>query len=142
MKRIIPIALALLLLCAVFGCSGKAASQKDSYYEYSSSAYVDAEYAMEAPAEAMNDSYGFREESKSETATAPALSNRKIIRNANMTVETLAFDTFVDQLTAFIGSFGGYVESAASATAATATGSSSVMRAIRSASRRNSSTRF
>ena len=111
MKRIIPIALALLLLCAVFGCSGKAASQKDSYYEYSSSAYVDAEYAMEAPAEAMNDSYGFREESKSETATAPALSNRKIIRNANMTVETLAFDTFVDQLTAFIGSFGGYVES-------------------------------
>ena len=114
MKRIIPIALALLLLCAVFGCSGKAASQKDSYYEYSSSAYVDAEYAMEAPAEAAEyDSYGYVDESKpvSLNETAPALSNRKIIRNANMTVETLAFDTFVDQLTAFIGSFGGYVES-------------------------------
>lgn len=114
MKRIIPIALALLLLCAVFGCSGKAAAREDSYYSNTSSAYYEGEYAMEAPAEAAEyDSYGYVDESKpvSLNETAPALSNRKIIRNANMTVETLAFDTFVDQLTAFIGSFGGYVES-------------------------------
>ena len=36
MKRIIPIALALLLLCAVFGCSGKAAAREDSYYSNTS----------------------------------------------------------------------------------------------------------
>lgn len=111
MKRIIPIALALLLLCAVFGCSGKAAAREDSYYSNTSSAYYEGEYAMEEPAEAMNDSYGFREESKSETATAPALLNRKIIRNADLTVETLQFDAFLNQLAAFVGSFGGYVES-------------------------------
>ena len=114
MKRIIPIALALLLLCAVFGCSGKAASREDAYYSNSAGQYyADAAYEPEyepepAPMEA---AYGFGEESKTSASQSPALSNRKIIRNANMTVETLAFDTFVDQLTAFIGSFGGYVES-------------------------------
>ena len=51
------------------------------------------------------------------TAAAPApnpstaLSNRKIIRNADMSVETLVFDTFVEQLTGSVEGFGGYIES-------------------------------
>lgn len=111
MKRIIPIILVLALVCAVFGCASKSAARDEEYYANTSEAYYEAEYEPEAPAEAMNDSYGFREESKTTSGQVPALSNRKIIRNADLTVETLTFDAFVDQLAASIGSFGGYVES-------------------------------
>jgi hypothetical protein len=111
MKRIIPIILVLALVCAVFGCASKSAARDEGYYANTSEAYYETEYEPEAPAEAMNDSYGFREESKTTSGQVPALSNRKIIRNADLTVETLTFDAFVDQLAASIGSFGGYVES-------------------------------
>ena len=112
MKRIIPIILILALVCASVGCASKsAASRPEAYYEGSSAAYDSAYYPEEMPAEAMNDSYGFHEESKTASGQVPALSNRKIIRNADMAIETLAFDTFVDQLAASVGSFGGYVES-------------------------------
>ncbi len=114
MKRIIPIALVLLLLCTVIGCSNKSAAREgDSYYANSASQYyADAEYEAayepEAPAEA---AYGFTNESKTSASQSPALSNRKIIRNADLTVETLQFDTFLEELSASVGSFGGYVES-------------------------------
>ena len=113
MKRIIPIALVLLLLCTVFGCSGKSAAREESYYANSSAAYYadaayEPEYEPEAPAEA---AYGFREESKTSASQSPALANRKIIRNADLTVETLSFDTFLNELASYVGSFGGYVES-------------------------------
>ncbi len=110
MKKIIPIALVILLLCAVFGCATKSA---DSYYANTAPQYGEAAYEPEMPMEAAEDeaAYGYREESKTMSGQAPALSNRKIIRNADLTVETLAFDTFVDQLAASVGSFGGYVES-------------------------------
>lgn len=117
MKRIIPITLTvLLLLCTAFGCSSKSAAyESQSYYSNSSGQYYAEaayDYAEEpaAPMEA-DASYGYREEAKTSTATTPALANRKIIRNADMTVETLLFDTFLDQLSASVGSFGGYVES-------------------------------
>ena len=114
MKRIIPIALVLLLLCTAIGCSNKSAAREgDSYYANSASQYyADAEYEAayepEAPAEA---AYGFTNESKTSASQSPALSNRKIIRNADLTVETLQFDTFLEELSASVGSFGGYVES-------------------------------
>lgn len=114
MKRIIPIALVLLLLCTAIGCSSKSAAREgDSYYANSASQYyADAEYEAayepEAPAEA---AYGFTNESKTSASQSPALSNRKIIRNADLTVETLQFDTFLEELSASVGSFGGYVES-------------------------------
>jgi hypothetical protein len=114
MKRIIPIALVLLLLCTAIGCSNKSAAREgDSYYANSASQYyADAEYEAayepEAPAEA---AYGFTNESKTSASQSPALSNRKIIRNADLTVETLQFDTFLEKLSASVGSFGGYVES-------------------------------
>ena len=112
MKRIIPITLAVfLLLCTAFGCAGKSAAREDSYYVNSTEAYYsDAAYEPEAPMET-NTYYGFTEESKATTSQSPALANRKIIRNADLTVETLAFDTFVDQLSDSLKSFGGYVES-------------------------------
>ena len=113
MKRIIPIALVLLLLCTVVGCSNKSAAREESYYTNSSSAYYadaayEAEYAPEAPMEA---AYGYTNEAKTSASQSPALANRKIIRNADLTVETLSFDTFLNELQASVGSFGGYVES-------------------------------
>lgn len=113
MKRIIPIALILLLLCAVFGCAGKsAARESDGYYPNSAGAYYyDDAYEQSAPIEVADANYGFTNESKTTANTSPALANRKIIRNADMTVETLSFDTFLEKLSASVGSFGGYVES-------------------------------
>ncbi len=115
MKRIIPIALVLLLLCTAIGCSSKSAAREDSYYANSSSAYyadTDAAYAMEEPAEApMEAAYGYTNEAKTSASQSPALNNRKIIRNADLTVETLSFDAFLNELASSVGSFGGYVES-------------------------------
>lgn len=115
MKRIIPIALVLLLLCTAIGCSSKSAAREDSYYANSSSAYyadTDAAYAMEEPAEApMEAAYGYTNEAKTSASQSPALNNRKIIRNADLSVETLSFDTFLNELASSVGSFGGYVES-------------------------------
>lgn len=114
MKRIIPIALVFLLAVAMaFGCSGKAAAPENGLY---SSSQAKADYAYdepEAPMEMADTAYGY----EGNTAAAPApnpstaLSNRKIIRNADMSVETLVFDTFVEQLTGSVEGFGGYIES-------------------------------
>ena len=116
MKRIIPIALVFLLAVAMaFGCSGKAAAPENGVY-YSSQAKADYAYdEPEAPMEMADTdtAYGY----EGNTAAAPAsnlstaLSNRKIIRNADISVETLVFDTFVEQLTGSVEGFGGYIES-------------------------------
>lgn len=118
MKRIIPIALVLLLLCTAIGCSSKSAAREDSYYANSSSAYyadTEAAYPMDEPAEApMEAAYGYNgyaNEAKTSASQSPALNNRKIIRNADLTVETLSFDAFLNELASSVGSFGGYVES-------------------------------
>lgn len=106
MKRITPIILSLLLIvCMCFGCSAKSAARNEA-------ATADMYYAaeMESPAEAPAE-YGYTGNSAKAQEPASALSNRKIIRNADMSVETLSFDTFLEQLAASVGSFGGYVES-------------------------------
>lgn len=119
MKRIVLIfAVSLLCIGMLFGCS---ASSKDAAMPESSAYYggymADAadsyyEYEPEAPAAV--------EESKSawssngNTAAAPetpALANRKIIRNANVNVQTLEFDKFIESLDAAINGVGGFVES-------------------------------
>ena len=110
MKKIIPIVLAvLLLLCTAVGCS-KSESRNAAYEK--SEAYYDAEYAaapepMPAPA----DPNGLSGNSAALPDASAALSNRKIIRNANVSVETLSFDDFLDQLSAAVSGVGGYVES-------------------------------
>lgn len=116
MKRIIPIALVLLLLCTAIGCSSKSAAREDSNYASGAyyadvayeAAYDEPEAPMEAKAEA---SYGYTNETNTSASQSPALANRKIIRNADLTVETLSFDTFLNELASSVGSYGGYVES-------------------------------
>ncbi len=109
MKRIVPILLALLLALTLVGCSSNksASAMPQAAYSTYDSAYFEAEEAaMEQPAE-----YGYTGSGAPAQNPSQALSNRKIIRNADMSVETLTFDTFVDEMTAAVNAIGGYVES-------------------------------
>lgn len=115
MKKIIPVALAiLLLLCTAVGCSASAKSAAyENSYQMSETAdmyYAEAEAPMEAPTEAKA-AYGANNAPAPASSSSQALSNRKIIRNADMSIETLAFDAFLEKLIASVESFGGYTES-------------------------------
>lgn len=115
MKKIIPVALAiLLLLCTAVGCSASAKSAAyENSYQMSDTAdmyYAEAEMPMEAPTEAKA-AYGANNAPALASNPSLALSNRKIIRNADMSIETLAFDAFLEKLIASVESFGGYTES-------------------------------
>lgn len=46
----------------------------------------------------------------STNAVQPVASNRKLIRNVNLSVETTSFDTLISNLTGAVSGFGGYVE--------------------------------
>ena len=109
MKRTFLIILSVLLLAATaFGCSAKQAAPDANHsggYYAADAAY--AEEPMYAPAEAESVSMSNRTEYKNQS---PALENRKIIRNANVTVQTLEFDAFLEKLTAQVESLGGFVE--------------------------------
>ena len=103
MKKHIIIAFALIfVLCTLFaGCSAK-----------SSVPHNGASY------EAKND-YGYLSDYESPMSTqAPSsqsgddvLAGRKIIRNAELTVQTLDFDSFINGAIEKINSLGGYIES-------------------------------
>ena len=113
MKRISLILAVLLALGLLIGCSAaKSAEARD----YNSS----AAYYMEDSAVAMPDAPMEMDTAKTSSAygsnfsaqtTAPALANRKIIRNANVSVQTLEFDKFIDALNSAINGVGGFVES-------------------------------
>ncbi len=113
MKRIIPITVVLLLvLGTAFGCSTKSAARADNEYASAADAYyAEPQYEPEMPAEMADASFASESKPAPMPNASAALSNRKIIRNADMTVETLSFDAFLDQLNASVDSVGGYMES-------------------------------
>lgn len=123
MEKSIKKAAAFILLTAitaglVSGCGGsKAASNMVAettaaaamdYARIEGSAYqvpgVNAEMAenpaMESEAAGLT----------SANTVQPVASNRKLIRNVNLSVETTSFDTLIANLTAAVTGFGGYVE--------------------------------
>ena len=114
MKRtIIVIALCTLLAASVaFGCSSRPAAKEEAYYgnyAESADAYYDYEMSMaDAPMEAEN---GFAGEIAKTSETSSALTNRKIIRNASLSVQTLEFDAFLEKLTEAVSEVGGFIES-------------------------------
>lgn len=119
MKRIVIILISALLLVGVaFGCASKSESPRaesyynrndyaDSYYEYGGY----AEYEPEAYAEEAKSGMGTVQSSEPFSSTTQALENRKIIRNADVVAQTLAFDAFLEQLGNAVSSVGGYIES-------------------------------
>ncbi len=114
MKKIIPVALAiLLLLCTAVGCSAKAAPHESAMYYNGAAEYetaADAYYEAPAAAE-QKTAYGYSNDAAPAPNPSQALANRKIIRNADMNVETLTFDAFLDELSGALSGFGGYIES-------------------------------
>lgn len=68
-------------------------------------------YMEETAAESESGAGGPGESSLTSTSTMqPVSSNRKLIRNVNLQVETTGFDALISSLTNAVGSFGGYVE--------------------------------
>ena len=111
MKKIIPVALAiLLLLCTAFGCSAKSAAQSPAM-DYNGYAEYETDAAYAPAAAEQKSEYGYTNDSASAPNPSQALANRKIIRNADMNVETLSFDAFLDELSGALSGFGGYIES-------------------------------
>ena len=110
MKKIIPIIFAILLLSAVVlcGCS----SQKSSY-DYSGNAgspAYEAPYPGEAAFDNTDSGITMPSPSDGESGTA-VLVNRKIIRNAELSVEALDFEGFIAKVNEKVRSYGGYVQS-------------------------------
>ena len=111
MKKIIPVALAiLLLLCTAFGCSAKSAAQSPSM-DYNGYAEYETDAAYAPAAAEQKSEYGYTNDNASAPNPSQVLANRKIIRNADMNVETLSFDAFLDELSGALSGFGGYIES-------------------------------
>ena len=120
MKRTVLVFLSILLLAlSAVGCSAKSeytrtegyankSDYADSYYAYGYAEEFEPEAAAEAamPGEAAvrNDDFAMQSETQ-------ALENRKIIRNADVSVQTLTFDTFIEALNSAVSAAGGYIES-------------------------------
>ena len=127
MKRFILISVMLLLVVGMlFGCTAKNAAIEPSAAYYGG-AYDDYDYdydynyavevtSADAPMEAVGDaaktSYTGTAQALPETSTqSDLLANRKIIRNAKISVQTLEFDKFIENLDAAVNNVGGFIES-------------------------------
>ena len=107
----------IMAVSVAFGCSANketsaSYARDEGYYGYDS--YVDE--PMEAPmamedmdASGMNGSY-YTGETQTTAQTSTALSNRKIIRNAEVNVQTLEFEKFIDALNDAVTNAGGFIE--------------------------------
>lgn len=106
------------------GYAKSSSADYDMYYDYYDEPMYDYYAEPMAEAEAYYGDYEYYEESgstysslSSSTGTAPDssakndLSNRKIIKTANMSFETQEYDTFMDSLTTCVKEYGGFIES-------------------------------
>lgn len=120
-KRLFYIIMAGIIAISCIACGDKTAKTEAAYY---SSYDYDGYYYDEAPAEAMYEeargASGINASANaktSSTSTSNSSNNipddtaRKLIRDANLTVETKEFDELIGSLEAQIASFGGYIES-------------------------------
>lgn len=112
------IAAALILALALTGCSGKS-----SYEAQTADAAYNMDYTIPAAAPAEPEAYAYDdyyEEPMAFEATGSAAEvgtnvignapNRKIIKNADLSMETLTFEDFLKELDAHILACGGYIE--------------------------------
>ena len=112
-KRMIPILCGLLTLCLLLaGCSGKSQSaaydsaprgvnQMKSDNSYSAA----EESSYDAPAA------GLQEADQDSSSLIGSVPGRKIIKNADMNVETRTFDEFIAYVNKALGELGGYIQS-------------------------------
>lgn len=115
-KLFIALGLTLIMALSFIACASSSSSDKryasasayDSYYESADyDRYAEAaEYGLNTSAQYSNT----REISKT-TSGENILANRKMIRDANLNLETKEFDELIPALEAKIAEFGGYVQS-------------------------------
>ena len=126
-KRIITIFVSLAILLSLISCGassvfkydGNAVESEDLYYNGYKGRNDFYDYALEAPeaAEPFNEktaSYGssFDTTGRSDVETGNNdLSERKIIKNANLNFQTKDYDSFLESFKQKISEYGGYIES-------------------------------
>ncbi len=123
-KRIVSIIGASMLALALTACgssgSGSYAASSDSYKQGAATtnamAPMEAGWSYDEEAAYGDTGYDgstsdYETGNYSSTGTTGLPKNRKLIRNANLSVETKEFDTFMGILEDEIGAAGGYVES-------------------------------
>lgn len=107
MKILCKTAGVLLAVCLFLSGCGASAENDASADMF----YADMEAPMEIAPGAMMDKASMSSSGTAETSAAENdLANRKLIRNANLNVETKAYDDFITALDAQIASHGGYVQ--------------------------------
>ena len=112
-KRMIPILCGLLTLCLLLaGCSGKTQSAaydsapREVNQMKSDNSYSAAEESSyDAPAA------GLQEANQDSSSLIGSVPGRKIIKNADMNVETRTFDEFIAYVNKALGELGGYIQS-------------------------------
>ena len=108
-KRLAPALLALLIAgsAVIAGCGG-ASSQSTAPYD--APAAADQAYDYTAAREEAGGAY-MSEELLSGSSAQVSLSDRKIIKNIYLSLETQEFDTAISEIRALVERMGGYVES-------------------------------
>ena len=108
LRKCIPLLLACILSLNLISCAADSSSASTVFNASQNaksemSAAADYEFGVE-----MEEAW---DEPDSESAKANDLSERKIIRTANLRYETTEYDKFLPSLSACIASYGGYLES-------------------------------
>ena len=116
MKKRLTILLPALLLVIALACGCAGASKNASYdtaasYAYETAAEPPAEAPMAMEEAAVYDAAGVTTAGRGNTVEADIPSDRKIIETAYLSVQTLEFDKFLENLNAAVAEYGGYVES-------------------------------
>ncbi len=113
MKRtmIVIILCTLLAASVAFGCSANNAARDEAYY----GGYADVSDSYYEPvmpdAPMAEAATGIEGKTAEQSQNGSVLSNRKIIRNAEISVQTLEFDAFLEKLSTAVEKTGGFIES-------------------------------
>ena len=114
----IAILMALCMVLTFAACSKASSDRASDYY-----AKTEAAYEMDAPAAMADEAYYSEAKAAGKVSTASTTANgesanltgnavgRKIIKNGKLSIQTLEFEAFIDNLNQTILDMGGYVES-------------------------------
>ena len=116
-KLIFTIALVFVMLMSLVACGNNSAKSADYYAPsaaYDGGYYDDYEMVTEEAAYGLNVKSNSAARTSSTSSSSPepdVLANRKMIRDANLKMETKEFDELIPALEAKVNEFGGYIQS-------------------------------
>ncbi len=119
MKKVLSLSLALVLVLSLFaGCGATSLENGKADYGYSASApeadngwAADQEWATDDMLmEEVKTEPSYSGKGNSVEADSVPTTDRKIIKNKDLTVQTLDYDKFVSELSSKVTMFGGYIE--------------------------------